>query len=137
MNYSLEDAVMAAKSIAAKAGSDGIAVTRYNEYAIIAIDFSNPANAAIGAKKTGLQLPSGAVVVDGVFRANSAITAAFNLQVNATGDLLASQTDPAANARAALSAVANNTANPIEVTLNVTAAASAGSGVAIARILQF
>jgi hypothetical protein len=136
MNFSLEDAVNGAKLAAKSAGSKGIGVTKYEEYLIIAIDFTNPANNAPGPKKTGMQIQSNSVIDSGMFRADTAIVGAFNVQLDGA-DVLATQTNSADNARSPLTTAANNTADPKELIVNVTAAASAGLGVIIGRVLPF
>jgi hypothetical protein len=133
MNQSLEDAMIKAKA-SASSNSKGIGVARHDDYAVIAIDFSKPANQAIGAKPTGLLIQPGYLVNGGSYRAASAIAGQFNLQLNAAGDLLGTQTNPAAGARVNLSLAANNTVNAIEMLINVVAAASAGVATFVIQI---
>jgi hypothetical protein len=135
MNQSLEDAMIKAKASASSSTTkNGIGVARHENYAIIAIDFSKPAAQTLGAKATGLLIQPGYLVNGGSYRAATAIVGQFNLQLAAAGDLLGNQSNPAVGARANLAQVANNTANAIELLINVVAAASTGIATFIVQI---
>lgn len=135
MNQSLEDAMIKAKASASSSTTKtGIGVARHDDYAVIAIDFSKPGAQALGAKSTGVLIQPGYLINGGSYRAATAIVGGFNLQLNAAGDLLAAQTNPAAGARANLTQVANNTANAIDLLINVVAAASTGVATFIVQI---
>lgn len=124
MNQGIEDLLIHAKKVNP---ATGIGVASSGEVAVIYCDFTNPELGTVGAKKTGLSIPAGALIESGLMRVPAAVTGGFNLQLDAAEDVLPAQANPAINAIVDVNRVANTGTEAKELLLNVSAAGSAGA----------